>query len=71
MNGRLIGAEPLAVDVLRQVGEHLFGTAERRLAVDHPRLAVQRIEGWQIGGRQVAAVLCRFECRQDFAGRVS
>jgi hypothetical protein len=38
------------VAIARQIGEHLLRTAERRIAVDHPLLAVQRAKGrWVVG----------------------
>jgi hypothetical protein len=47
--------------VARQVGEHLLGTAERRLATAHPSLAIQLVEVGQVGGGQLTGLDCRFQ----------
>jgi len=56
-----------AVGVARQVREHLLGTAEGRLAVDHPLLVIKRAEGRQVGGGQIARRDGGLERRQQLA----
>ena len=55
------------MSVAGQVGKRLLGSAERRLAVDHPRLAIQRVEVGQVGSGQLTGLDDRFERSQHLA----